>query len=142
MLNANFFTGGRTPEGCAHEPDGLLLLRSSLAALGEVVGRCIKLTERQYNEAVAEFALVCSSAPSVLGYGLRTWFLLLMYDGINLFAKEEKLQPLSSFTEPELRPFALVKCPSSVQTAARAGINLHKELPYKVRPLSRAQDVL
>jgi hypothetical protein len=45
-----------------------------------------------------------------------------MYDGLNLFAQDENLQPLSSFTEPELGRFARVEYPHAVQAAARQGL--------------------
>lgn len=139
VLNANFFTGGEVSRAEDHESRGIPLLRSSLAALGSVVGRSLKLSEKPFSEAVAEFDSACSSAPSTLGYGMRTWFLLLMYDGLNLFARRDNVQPLSSFTEPELLRFVDLQHPAPVQAAAQQGLtyirNYHTK--YVLSPARR-----
>jgi predicted nucleotidyltransferase len=94
-LNSNFFSGGVHSIGVdQHRTDAAL--NSSVSALSRLIGTPIHISERRYAHAVEEF-VAASSAYRRLNYRLRTWFLLLAYDGLNIHLKQERRAPLSSF---------------------------------------------
>lgn len=84
-----------------------------------------------------------------LGYLLRSWFLLLVYDGLNLFCVENNIRELSSFDVARLGHFALPEHPGPVRNAAIESLEYLHNYPLKYFlldeskiPLNRARNVL
>jgi hypothetical protein len=102
-----------------------------LAALGDVLGKHLESTERRYRQAVAEFVSVCNAESRRLGYRLRTWFLLLVYDGLNLFCQREGMSPLNSFNEERLSELTGSELPIEVRRSAFEALDYHRNYPLK-----------
>jgi len=123
VLNTNFFTGEPSSGQARSVVADLSLLRQSTAALGELVGRTFDVTERSYYAAVQEFLAACAGSPSALGYRMRSWFLLLIYDGLNLYARSHRRQELTSFSEDALLELTDPGVPKPVIAAAAQGLS-------------------
>jgi hypothetical protein len=78
--------------------------------------------ERAYSEAVEEFILAAASTQG-LNYRLRTWFLLLVYDGINLYCREARIPTLTSFDPECLERMLSRHLPLSVASAVRQALS-------------------
>jgi predicted nucleotidyltransferase len=131
VLNANFFSGGN-PSSQLRKSDDLPTLEKSVASLANLVNVAIKVEERPYRDAVNEFLNAAISHRSRLGYRLRTWFLLLIYDGINLFLRKEDYPALTSFSESPL--IALTSsdfAPEAIRRAAHLGAEYLRNYPLK-----------
>lgn len=128
VLNANFFTGSRSPS-CAY--GDVSRLQSSVAALGAVVAEPLTVTDRPYREAVAEFTAACCGGPRGLGYRLRRWFLLLVYDGLNLYSKNNHRAELTSFAEADLSALTGADLPDPVRRAATQSLNYMRNYHLK-----------
>lgn len=59
----------------------------------------------------------------MLGYRLRRWFLLLVYDGLNLYAQKNRKAVLTSFSEPDLARLVGPNEPKPVSAAALQSLN-------------------
>ena len=79
-----------------------------------------------------EVLKAANGRPYRLDYRLRTWFLLLAYDGINLYSKENRQRELSCFgEEPLLEILSSRGTPDSVQRAASLVIEYLRNYPLK-----------
>lgn len=117
VLNANFFSGGSPSQA----PEWLSMdnaLSPYASALAELIDTPVLILENSYTEAVAEF--IAAAAPfRGLNYRLRTWFLLLVYDGINLYCRRADIPPLTSFQPECLEKMLSTRLPSPLASAAR-----------------------
>lgn len=117
VLNANFFSGGSH----SHVPEWPRMenaLSCYAVALGELIDAPVQVLERSYTEAIDGF--IEAAAPfRGLNYRLRTWYLLLAYDGINLYCQKEGIPPLTSFRPECLEKVQSRSIPSSVASAVR-----------------------
>ena len=132
VLNANFFSGGvpfpQVLASTGREPT----VEGSVAALTSLVRSDAQVKERAYGEAVNEFLDAALRHPLRLGYRLRTWFLLLVYDGLNLYLRNENLPVLNSFSElPLSRLVTPANAPEPVRQAASLGLEYLRNYPLK-----------
>lgn|SRR5215469_3873101 len=117
VLNANFFSGGSQ----SHASEWVTLdnaLSDYFSALTALIGTSVPVLERSYSEAVDEFITAAASFHG-LNYRLRTWFLLLVYDGINLHCRRANTPPLTSFQAERLQEIALCLPPSAAIAATQ-----------------------
>jgi hypothetical protein len=113
-LNSNFFTGGMpASESVTDWPP----LEDYASALCEMAGINTEVREQPYKSAVGEFAEAASTREHA-NYRLRTWFLLLAYDGLNLFCRHSRRLPLSSFETAALEEIIASSQPPAVTTTA------------------------
>jgi predicted nucleotidyltransferase len=117
ILNANFFSGGSQSQA----PEWLSMdntLSRYISSLAAFIDRSVVVFERPYSEAVEEFSRAAAPFRG-LNYRLRTWFLLLVYDGINLYCQRADIPPLTSFQPERLEEMVSNRLPAPVATAAR-----------------------
>jgi hypothetical protein len=127
VLNANFFSGGESTEVSL-----VPTIHDSIAALNRMVGLVGKVNERPYQDAVQEFLTAAMNYPMRLGYRLRTWFLLLVYDGVNLYSRDAGLRALTSFNEQPLVGLMNSEAvPEPVRRAATLGVEYLRNYPLK-----------
>jgi hypothetical protein len=127
VLNANFFSGGESTE-VALVPT----IHDSVAALNRMVGLAGMVSEQPYKDAVQEFLTAALNYPMRLGYRLRTWFLLLVYNGINLYSIDAGLRALTSFNErPLVGLMNSEAAPEPVRRAATLGVEYLRNYPLK-----------
>ena len=149
-LNATFFSANDVN---AESVKGLtrpsLTAEESVAALAGLAKEAIPICVKPYRDAVHEFLEAAAVHPQRLGYRLRTWFLLLVYDGLNLYASRHNVRELSSFTEKGLRDFSGSCFPPQVRDAALESLEYLHNYPLKYFlledskiPVLRASDVL
>jgi predicted nucleotidyltransferase len=116
-LNANFFSG-QTPSAHQNWVEDLSSLPAYTYALSQLLNTDIPLAEKPYQEAVDDFAREVRHL-RCLNYRLRTWFLLLVYDGLNLYCHRADVPTLTSFKPRSLLRMASSQSPFSVATAAK-----------------------
>jgi predicted nucleotidyltransferase len=99
-LNANFFAGASPDPTLSLNRNGHVL-PTYVAALARTVNETVEVVERPYHVAVEEF---CAAAKpfGCFNYRLRMWFLLLVYDGINLVCKKSSIPSITSFQPDRL----------------------------------------
>lgn len=132
ILNANFFSGGELNREFLQSVEGQLpTLDASVVALGEIVGKTFELTLKSYQDAVEGFLNAALSFPLRLGYRLRTWFLLLVYDGLNLYCYQNGLRELKSFNFERLSEFTQPSQPQPVKNAALESLEYLRNYPLK-----------
>lgn len=121
ILNANFFSGGmhHTPTSYLEDKDSFAAFASALYRLVE---RPLHVAERSYAEAIAQFR-EASASFRALNYRLRMWFLLLIYDGLNLYRRNANILPITSFEPNSLEEMTLAPFPPSVTVAADETLN-------------------
>jgi predicted nucleotidyltransferase len=129
VLNANFFSGG-SQWAVPTSLTAASALRIHLRALTELTGRAVDASERAFEEAVQEFVAVAASVRG-LNYRLRTWFLLLVYDGLNLYCKMAGLRPIQSFEPSELERVASPPAPDCVVEAVRQALQWVRDYRLK-----------
>jgi predicted nucleotidyltransferase len=112
VLNSNFFAGGTKSlaPGWLRTDKALL---SSVSALSRLVSAPVTVIERRYGDAVAEFAAAVGRCQR-LNYRLRTWFLLLAYDGLNLYCQSFERPTLTSLRPEILEDVLSYHPPSAV----------------------------
>ena len=62
---------------------------------------------------------------------MRTWFLLLVYDGLNLYCCQNGLRELRSFNFERLIEFTRPHLPQPVKNAALEGLEYLRNYPLK-----------
>jgi predicted nucleotidyltransferase len=132
VLNANFFTGGEFGHDIAksgHEQ--VPTLEKAVGALNRIVGRPYSLALESYEDAVDGFLDAAQCQSFRLGYRLRTWFLLLVYDGLNLYSKQNNVQELESFNAERLTEFTGPEFPRPVKDAAVESLEYLRNYPLK-----------
>lgn len=102
-----------------------------VSCLGRFVGRAVHVTARQYADLVATFLNATQSGPRRLDYRLRSWFLLLVYDGLNLFCVSEGLPPIRSMDQQQLTILQAYRCPPSIEEATDTVLRYLKSYPLK-----------
>jgi predicted nucleotidyltransferase len=132
VLNANFFSGGELDREFLHGVSGQLPgPEASARALGEIVGRRFELALKTYRGAVEAFLDAAERHPLRLGYRLRTWFLLLVYDGLNLYCAQSNIRELRSFNAERLTEFTRSELPQPVKDAAFESLEYLRNYPLK-----------
>jgi predicted nucleotidyltransferase len=130
VLNSSFFTsGGLGSENEAAYPTGSL--PHYAGALQCVAGVPLFVSEVSYEDAVSSFLLASERQNRGLDYRLRVWFLLLVYDGLNLYCKSAGREPLVGFRNERLKELRDSDAPSAVKTAARDTIEFIRRYPLK-----------
>jgi predicted nucleotidyltransferase len=126
-LNSNFFLSGCTDvEDCSYER-----LQVASQALSSVLKRPVLLGQRSYHQAVSSFITSCIGERDRLGYKLRTWFLMLLYDGLNLFSELHGFPLLTGFTEENLLGLIASDAPLEIRTAASVGLDYLRNYPLR-----------
>jgi len=129
-LNSNFFAGGSKVSGL-DDTETLDLLDYYISALSELAGVApYIIAERPFMEAVAEFESAANESKK-LNYRLRTWFLLLAYDGLNLYSRTVGCPPLTSLSTESIEALASRDLPPSV--AATALLTLECIRDYRLK---------
>jgi predicted nucleotidyltransferase len=136
VLNSNFFGGSCAPP---HLVDHGNLLQISIQALGSLCGQSINVIDSTYDQAVTKFVEICRTQSRRLGYKLRTWFLILLYDGLNLYCAENGIPQLMAFTETGLLGFVESEMPSEIRNAASVGIDYLRNYPLRYFLLERSK---
>jgi hypothetical protein len=137
-LNMHFFSGNE--HAITLKPEySKTCYAESLEALGAVLNKRLESTERSYRDAVAEFVNACSTESRRLGYRLRTWFLLLVYDGLNLFCEREGMVLLNSFNEKRLSQLTEPELPVPVRRSAFEALDYHRNYPLKYFLLEKSK---
>jgi predicted nucleotidyltransferase len=129
VLNSNFFSGG----GNMLAPGWLgsdSALQGCLSGLCRLVEAPSYVIERPYREAIAEFSAAAADHQR-LNYKLRTWFLLLAYDGLNLYLRSVGLPPLISLETAALEKVLSEPLPSQVANAALQTLSCIRD--YRLR---------
>jgi predicted nucleotidyltransferase len=128
VLNSNFFSGGvRFSSERARRGRSL---QDYIYCLSDLTAVPTPITERSFREAVEEFAANAASQQHA-NYKLRTWFLLLVYDGLNLYRGSCGQQPLTSLDAGELEQMSSVRLPSVVRTAVAKGLGCIRDYRCK-----------
>lgn len=138
LLNTNFFVGGEMAEGggfCGTEDN----LRSYLHDLGRFAMSPLNPACRGYEDAVAEFSSEARDEVHGLEYRMRVWFLLLVYDGLNLYFRQRRLPTLHSFDICNLTSFDSAAHPEAVRVAIREAIEYMRSYPLKYFLLENAR---
>jgi len=129
-LNSNFFSGGasQVSEGAPTcQPD----LASNVGAIASLIGSSIQVKQLSYREAIEEFAETPDGSHSALDYRLRMWFLLLVYDGLNLYLSARGEEELTDLKERSLAALVGPKNPRGIRDAARETIEYLRRYPMK-----------
>ena len=127
-LNSNFFDGG-TGESRSDRPTHSL--DESTCALGSLIGAALDLRRVPYKVAVDEFEAQVGSNFRGLDYRLRTWFLLLVYDGFNQYCLQTGLKELTSLSESSLAQLIDADGPDPISRAAHETIAYIHRYPLK-----------
>jgi predicted nucleotidyltransferase len=131
ILNAHFFSGTETTALSAWEHDEDAL-RTSIAGLSAIIGTSIDIRRVHYTEAVDDFVkAVGAEKGDRLGYKFRTWFLLLIYDGLNLFCASHKADLLTSFSELPFIHLTDSAFPDAIRGAAYEALDYLHNYPLR-----------
>lgn len=128
VLNSNFFTGGLDAEGQGEATRSVLQQTNALASLARVEMGVIPLP---YERAVHSFDEALGERSRALDYRLRMWFLLLVYDGLNLYCSKVGSKPLTNLSEPALQSLVGGECPAPVCCAVEETISYLHRYPLK-----------
>jgi len=130
ILNSNFFTSGGFGSGSeVPYPDGSLL--DYARALQSVAGVPLFVSEVSYEDAVSSFLMASERQTRGLDYRLRVWFLLLVYDGLNLYCKSAGRKPLVGFRIGLLMELRDSGAPPAIRAAAGDTIDFIRRYPLK-----------
>lgn len=127
-LNSNFFTGGVT---AAHMNYDISTVLQRTEALTSLAGVSMSVDAVPYAEAVRFFEEAVGSRGRGLDYRLRMWFLMLVYDGLNLYRTKTRRAPLTSFAEAALQGIVQGDNPEGVRHAARDAVLYLHRYPLK-----------
>jgi predicted nucleotidyltransferase len=128
VLNSNFFTGGIATG--SKEQTGRSVLKEA-SALASLTGVEMDVVPVPYEGAVGSFDEALGERTRGLDYRLRMWFLLLVYDGLNLYRSKVGSEPLTSLSEPALREFVGSENPQPISHAAEETIRYLHRYPLK-----------
>jgi predicted nucleotidyltransferase len=127
-LNSNFFVGG-VP---GLEPNNFSQsLPEAVKALGSMVGTSLGVELLSYSRAVDYFEAEVGGRSRGLDYRLRMWFLLLAYDGFNLYCKQACRKELCDLAENSLLGLTLADGPDPIVRAAQETIKYIHRYPLK-----------
>ncbi|MFZ0737234.1 MAG: nucleotidyltransferase domain-containing protein [Candidatus Acidiferrales bacterium] len=127
-LNSNFFTGGLAARDEDEARKSVLQQTNALASLSRVE---MDVVPMPYEKAVHSFDEALGERDRALDYRLRMWFLLLVYDGLNLYCSKVGSKPLTSFSEPALRGLVDSESPEPVCCAVGETISYLHRYPLK-----------
>lgn len=127
-LNSNFFLGGATKPALGRDQT---LFETSVSALSEFCGLEFELDPLSYSEAVLQFAKESENCHQSLDYRLRTWFLLLAFDGFNQYCSLIGQDPMSDLSEGTLVRFTGVDHPQPIARTATETIDYLHRYPLK-----------
>jgi len=127
-LNNRFYTGSMRLDSLSGPDHNLQFYVHSL---GTLVSRPVRVSESNYAEAVGGFLDATNSGPPRMNYGLRSWFLLLVYDGLNVFCVEKGLSPLECLNERQLRYLKSTGCPPWIQESIDTVLCYLQDYPLK-----------
>jgi predicted nucleotidyltransferase len=128
--SAEFFSGFRS-SAVALDPANSPNVARCLAALAAISGTNIDVVERPYRKAVEEFLSAAMAYPLRLGYQLRTWFLLLVYDGLNLYCRGGSNGQITSFSEGQILGLTGPQLPEEVRRASALSVAYLRNYPLK-----------
>jgi predicted nucleotidyltransferase len=129
ISSADFFSGVRSPTGLG--TPGYPDVTQFLAALTAISGADIAVAEQPYRGAVDEFLAAAMAHPLRLGYQLRTWFLLLVYDGLNLYCEETSEAQITALSEDQILQLTSPHHPEEVRRAATLSVAYLRNYPLK-----------
>jgi hypothetical protein len=130
VLNANFF-GGSEMAAELQSRGSMVDLQTVAEALGRLVNRSVIPRILPYEDAVAQFESSARGQSRGLEYRHRAWFLLLLYDGLNLFCRSSGNSPLQSFSGRELTKFTSPEFPAPVNFAAAVALEYLQNYPLR-----------
>jgi predicted nucleotidyltransferase len=131
-LNANFFSGGEFDSDflrCIAGP--LPKIEICARALGAIAGSPFSIVPCSYQKAVDAFIEEAQEQSARLSYRLRTWFLLLVYDGLNLFFVRNNNPELKSFNAARLEQCTSSAFPKPIREAALESLEYLRNYPLK-----------
>jgi predicted nucleotidyltransferase len=136
ILNSNFFLGGSCTktDNCGYDR-----LKRASGALSSLLGTEILIGQQSFAQAVTAFVEACANGRERLGYKLRTWFLMLLYDGLNLYCGLNDFPAMVDFTEGKLLEFIASDTPLEIRTAASVGLDYLKNYPLRYFLLERSK---
>jgi predicted nucleotidyltransferase len=147
-LNANFFSGGGA-QFSIRSGDTAATLAEYLPKLGTLFGSALLSEKRTYQEAITEFRKEAEFERGGLGYRTRVWFLLLVYDGLNLYLGRKNLPAIRSFEMASLQGLDTDMFPPAIRRAGREATEYIQNYPLKYFlledsriPIKRAQTIL
>jgi predicted nucleotidyltransferase len=126
-LNSNFFTGGRAEE--QHLTESAFFEQTG--ALASLVRVEMSVISSSYETAVLLFDEAVGQTNRALDYRLRMWFLLLVYDGLNLYRSRVGIEPLTNLSESALRGIVHSTDPESIRCAAEETVRYLRRYPLK-----------
>jgi predicted nucleotidyltransferase len=128
LLNSNFFVGGLLGLGpnCPNES-----LPEAVNALGSMIRISLGVEPVSYSRAVDFFEGEAAGRSRGLDYRLRTWFLLLAYDGFNLYCKQARRRELCDLAESSLLELTLADGPDPIVRTALETIKYIHRYPLK-----------
>jgi predicted nucleotidyltransferase len=127
-LNSNFFTGGLAAGYGEEASKSVHQQMNALAAIARVE---MNVNAIPYEEAVRSFDDALGERRRALDYRLRMWFLLLVYDGLNLYSSKIGIKPLTSFSEPALRGLLTRESPEPIRCAVEETLGYLRRYPLK-----------
>lgn len=128
-LNSNFFTGGYPVEEL---PDSDMSSVFHIAdALASLAGVALPIEAAPYAKNIERLDRALGNRSRPLDYRLRMWFLLLLYDGLNLYSSKAGLKPLTNYSESALRTLADSGSPRPIRDAAEEAILYLHRYPLK-----------
>ena len=130
ILNSNFFTSnGFKSKSETPYPSGSL--SDYAEALQRVADVPFLVKEVSYEDAVLSFLVASEQRNRGLDYRLRVWFLLLIYDGLNLYCKSADREPLVGFQVKRLKELSYSDAPTGIREAASDTIEFMRHYPLK-----------
>jgi len=114
VLNSNFFSGGPSIAGFFEWNGSVSAMTAALASLVQLQ---VNVKPMPYGEAVAKFTAEIGDRRRALDYRLRMWFLLLVYDGLNLYCSRVGRRTLNNLSDLALRSLLGTKEPKAISDA-------------------------
>jgi predicted nucleotidyltransferase len=130
VLNSNFFSGGSSYQKMSDRFE-CSELADRVSAIGALLGQTISVRRLTYREAVEEFASATAGSCKSLDYRLRMWFLLLVYDGLNLYLGKIGQLELTDLREGSLQRVAESQKAIVIRAAARETVEYLHRYPLK-----------
>ncbi len=127
-LNSNFFTGGSLTPNDGEMNNSLLVKTGALASL---VRAQVDVKLASYGEAVEEFDMAVGDRRRALDYRLRMWFLLLVYDGLNLYCSQVSRKHLNNLSDAALGELVDRETPEAISHAVSETTNYLHRYPLK-----------
>jgi hypothetical protein len=127
-LNSNFFAGGLAAKDTLAFVESVFRQANALASLAQVEMDVISVP---YDTAIRSFDKALGERSRALDYRFRMWFLLLIYDGLNLYCSGVGRKPLANFSEPALRALLDNESPEPICRAVEETVGYLQRYPLK-----------